>query len=197
MSAQDPRAAALDSIDVSRPDLFRDDTWHPWFARLREESPVHFLGDSANGAFWSVTSHALIKEVDMSHDVFSSETKGIAIVDPQPVADGQIQGQSFITLDEPRHAPQRQAVAPSVAPRNLAELEPLIRERAADILDNLPVGETFNWVAAGLDRTDGTYARDALRLPLRRSPQAHLLVGSDNECPGSHGRRLDRHEPSL
>ena len=146
MSAQDPRAAALDSIDVSRPELFRDDTWHAWFARLREESPVHFLGDSANGAFWSVTNHALIKEVDMSHDVFSSETKGIAIVDPQPVADGQIQGQSFITLDEPRHAPQRQAVAPSVAPRNLAELEPLIRERAADILDNLPIGETFNWV---------------------------------------------------
>jgi cytochrome P450 len=25
-------------------------------------------------------------------------------------------------------------------------LEPLIRERVVDILDNLPVGETFNWV---------------------------------------------------
>ena len=113
MSAHDPRTAPLATIDVSRPELFRDDTWQPWFARLREESPVHFLGDSTNGAFWSVTSHALIKEVDMSHEVFSSETKGIAIVDPVPVADGQIQGQSFITLDEPRHAPQRQAVAPS------------------------------------------------------------------------------------
>ena len=42
--------------------------------------------------------------------------------------------------------PQRMAVAPTVAPKNLAELEPLIRERAADILDNLPIGETFNWV---------------------------------------------------
>ena len=57
-----------------------------------------------------------------------------------------MQGESFIGLDRPRHSPQRQAVAPAVAPKNLAELEPLIRERAIDILENLPVGETFNWV---------------------------------------------------
>ncbi|MGB0998228.1 MAG: cytochrome P450, partial [Pseudomonadales bacterium] len=40
----------------------------------------------------------------------------------------------------------RRAVAPTVAPSNLGELEPIIRESAADILDNLPVGKTFNWV---------------------------------------------------
>ncbi|MEM7078612.1 MAG: cytochrome P450 [Pseudomonadota bacterium] len=136
----------LEEIDVSRPDLFASDTWAPWFARLRREAPVHSIKDSANGPFWSVTSHALIKEVDTNHEVFSSERGGIAIVDPAVAPEGQIQGQSFITLDEPRHTPQRQAVAPSVAPKNLAELEPLIRSRAADILDNLPIGETFNWV---------------------------------------------------
>ena len=37
-------------------------------------------------------------------------------------------------------------MAPTVAPKNLAELEPLIRERVIDILEHLPVGETFNWV---------------------------------------------------
>ena len=140
------RATPLEAIDVSRPELFRDDSWRPWFARLRAEAPVHYLADSANGAFWSVCSHEHIKQVDMNHQVFSSEEKGIAIVDPYAAEEGQIQGQSFITLDEPRHTPQRQAVAPSVAPRNLLELEPLIRERAIDILENLPVGETFNWV---------------------------------------------------
>ena len=49
-------------------------------------------------------------------------------------------------MDEPEHGRQRRAVAPVVAPKNLAELEPLIRERVIDILENLPVGETFNWV---------------------------------------------------
>ena len=49
-------------------------------------------------------------------------------------------------MDEPQHRPQRMALAPTVAPKNLAKREPLIRERAIDILDNLPVGETFNCV---------------------------------------------------
>ncbi|MFK7916063.1 MAG: cytochrome P450 [Pseudomonadales bacterium] len=144
----DPQATPLDAIDVSRPNLFRDDAWQPWFARLRAEAPVHFIKDSANGPFWSVTNHALIKEVDTNHQVFSSEAKGISIVEPYPTEDGQIQGKNFIAMDEPEHVKQRSAVAPTVAPRNLAELEPLIRERAIDILENLPVGETFNWVQA-------------------------------------------------
>ena len=139
---------ALESIDVSRPELFRTDSWQPWFARLRREAPVHYLADSVNGPFWSVSSHALIKEVDSNNRVFSSAAQmgGIAIVDPPPAKPGEIQGESFITMDEPAHMPQRMAVAPTVAPKNLAELEPLIRERVIDILEHLPVGETFNWV---------------------------------------------------
>jgi len=137
----------LDEVDVSQAHLYGDDTWRPWFARLRDEAPIHHVKDSVNGPFWSVTSHALIKEVDTNHEVFSSEAGGIAIVDPL-VREGQedLQINSFITMDEPNHAKQRQTVSPSVAPKNLAEFEPLIRERVIDIVDNLPVGETFNWV---------------------------------------------------
>jgi len=139
-------ATPLEQIDVSRPELFQNDTWQPWFARLRKEAPVHFLEDSVNGPFWSVTNHRFIKDVDSNNEVFSSEAGGIAIVDPYVAEEGQLQGKSFIQMDEPQHAPQRQAVAPTVAPTNLAGLEPIIRERAIDILENLPVGETFNWV---------------------------------------------------
>ena len=144
----DVAGVPLEAIDVSRPELFRNDTWQPWFARLRREAPVHYIADSVNGPFWSVCSHSLIKEVDSNNAVFSSSSQlgGIAIADPPEAQEGQIQGQSFITMDEPEHMPQRMAVAPTVAPKNLAELEPLIRERAIDILENLPVGETFNWV---------------------------------------------------
>jgi len=139
-------AVPLEEIDVSRPELFKNDTWRPWFARLRRDAPVHYLSDSDNGPFWSVTSHSLIKEVDTNHQVFSSEAGGIAIVDLDVINTEELQGESFIQLDQPRHGPQRQAVAPAVAPKNLVELEPIIRERAIDILENLPVGETFNWV---------------------------------------------------
>jgi cytochrome P450 len=147
MQAVDVNSVPLDEIDVSRPELFHQDTWQPWFARLRKEAPVHYRADSVNGPFWSVSTHDLIKEVDSNNTVFSSSSEfgGIAIADP-PVVEGQIQGQSFITMDEPEHMPQRMAVTPTVAPKNLAQLEPLIRERAIDILENLPVGKTFNWV---------------------------------------------------
>ncbi len=145
--AIDVSQVPLDEIDVSQPHLFKNDTWRPLFARLRAEAPVHYLADSENGPFWSVTTHEMTKAVDANHKVFSSEEGGIAIVDPMPLDGEQLmRDPSFISMDEPKHARQRNAVSPAVAPKNLAELEPLIRERAADILDNLPVGETFNWV---------------------------------------------------
>ena len=49
-------------------------------------------------------------------------------------------------MDPPLHNVQRAAVKGVVAPRDLADLEGLIRQRVADILDRLPAGETFNWV---------------------------------------------------
>ena len=84
IEAIDVNGVPLDEVDVSRPELFKNDTWRPWFARLREEAPVHYLADSLNGPFWSVTSHQLIKEVDTTNTVFSSSSDfgGIAIVDP-------------------------------------------------------------------------------------------------------------------
>ncbi len=139
----DVTSQALEDIDPSLPERFRDDVWHEWFARLRKEDPVHYCKDSVNGAYWSVTNHADIKAVDTNHEVFSSEAGGIAIVDP---LEGEQGIENFIAMDPPRHDEQRRTVTPSVAPTNLATMEPLIRERVIDILENLPVGETFNWV---------------------------------------------------
>ena len=139
----DVATQALEDIDVSLPGRFREDDWHDWFARLRKEDPVHYCRDSVNGAYWSVTKHADIKAVDTNHEIFSSEAGGVAIVDPRE-EDKAVE--NFIAMDPPRHDEQRKTVTPSVAPTNLATMEPLIRERVIDILDNLPVGETFNWV---------------------------------------------------
>ena len=53
---------------------------------------------------------------------------------------------SFISMDPPKHDEQRKIVAPIVAPMNLANLSATIRERVGRILDDLPRGETFDWV---------------------------------------------------
>src|SRR5260370_16407428 len=52
----------------------------------------------------------------------------------------------FLQMDPPGHTAQRRTVAPIVAPSNLANFEPLIRKRTADVLDALPRNETFDWV---------------------------------------------------
>ncbi len=130
--------------DVSDPALYRDDRWREPFARLRRDDPVHFHADSPYGPYWSVTRHADIMKVELDHGTYSSasERGGIQIAD-------QPKGQelpNFIRMDPPRHTAQRKTVAPIVAPSNLANMEGLIRERTAAVLDALPRGETFDWV---------------------------------------------------
>ena len=143
-SAEDAWSMPLEQIDVSRAELYASDTWGPYFARLRREDPVHYCPESSTGPYWSVTKFHDIKHVDTHHDVYSSELGGISIAEQD--AEPEVRLDNFISMDPPKHDVQRKTVAPSVAPANLAKLEPLIRERVIDILDNLPVGETFNWV---------------------------------------------------
>jgi len=134
----------LEQINPADPELFRTDTMWPYFERLRKEDPVHYTADSGwddVGAYWSVTKYNDIMAVDTNHEVFSSEP---AIVLPDPAADFTLP--MFIAMDQPKHDIQRKTVSPIVAGPNLARLEPIIRERAAKILDELPIGEEFNWV---------------------------------------------------
>jgi cytochrome P450 len=138
----DPHSIPLEKIDVSDSELFETDTLWGYFERLRKEDPVHYCAESDFGPYWSVTKFDDIVEVEKNPEVFSS-LGSITVGDPDPSFPI---GAGFITMDPPKHGPNRKTVQPAVAPRNLALLEPLIRERAIEILDGLPVGETFDWV---------------------------------------------------
>jgi cytochrome P450 len=140
------RAASipLARIDVSDPRLYAEDAWRPYFERLRAEDPVHYLEDSPYGPFWSITRFDDCREIDADHETYSAEPV-VTIGDPLPSA--RPPPDMFIQMDPPRHEQRRNTVQPAVAPRNLAKLESLIRSRAADILDALPLGETFDWVS--------------------------------------------------
>ena len=140
-SSSDPASIPLDEIDVSDPLLFEEDTWHGYFERLRSEAPIHFVDSKDFGPFWSVTKFHDIQYVDTHHDIFSSEPTILLGDQPEDFA-----FVNFIQMDPPQHDVQRKTVQGAVAPSNLAELEPIIRERVCTILDGLPVGETFNWV---------------------------------------------------
>ena len=141
LSLQDANTLPLEAIDVSDAVLYQQDTWRPYFARLRAEDPVHWSENALFGGFWSVTRFKDITAVDGNHEAFSSEP-AITIGD----YGDDLPVRQFIAMDPPIHDVQRAAVQGVVAPRNLSDLEGLIRQRVADILDGLPIGETFNWV---------------------------------------------------
>jgi cytochrome P450 len=138
----DPYSIPLDGkFNVAQPKLFQADAHWPYFERLRKEAPVHLCEESEYGPYWSVTKYKEIMQVDTSHDIFSSEG-GIVIADQ----DDEFTMPMFIAMDPPKHDEQRKVVSPVVAPVNLQKLENTIRERAAGLLDELPLGEEINWV---------------------------------------------------
>ena len=136
-------ALPLDQLNPGDPSLFRTDAHWPILERLRKEDPVHYTAESEFGPYWSITKYNDIMAVDTNHQVFSSEggitiaSQGSEEIGPLPM---------FIAMDPPKHDVQRKTVSPAVSPHNLQIHEPLIRERAAKILDGLPIGEEFDWV---------------------------------------------------
>jgi cytochrome P450 len=134
----------LEQLNPGDPARFRDDSFWPVFERLRQEDPVHYTPHSEWGPYWSITKFDDIVAVDSNHQAFSSDAfrGGITIRDPKP----DFILPNFIAMDPPKHDVQRKTVSPVVSPANLMLLEPVIRERAGRLLDELPIGEEFNWV---------------------------------------------------
>ena len=131
----------LDKIDMADPRLFQADVIFPYFSRLRQEAPVHYQAENEFGPYWSVTRYQDIMAVDTDHEAFSSEP-AITIADPEE----DFTVPMFIAMDPPKHDAQRKTVSPIVAGPNLSQLAPIIRERAGEILDELPVGVDIDWV---------------------------------------------------
>src|SRR5579863_5200465 len=157
----DAYSLPLEKLNPGNADRFRADTLWPVFERLRAEDPVHFTPESEFGPYWSITRWDDIMAVDTDHEAFTS-TEGIALgtlaqqaemekIMPGRSREMQLEAArrgegSFIGLDEPHHAPKRKAVSPTLAPANIANMSSVVRERAGQILDGLPIGVPFDWV---------------------------------------------------
>ncbi len=144
---KDPYSVPIEDINMIDGRLFQQDIHWEHFRRLRAEDPVHLNELPGFGRYWSITKFEDIMFVDKNHELFSSAS-GITIgprVDAPPDPT-QLSFSNFIAMDPPKHDLQRATVSGVVAPPNLAKMEAVIRERLCKILDELPVGETFNWV---------------------------------------------------
>ena len=146
----DPQEVDLDAINPANNDWFGKNLDLEIFKRLRQESPVHYTEESQAGPYWSITKYDDVKAVDMDHKRFSSDIMnggirlgGQRMVEPP---DEIFHLPMFIMQDQPKHTEQRKVVAPMFTASHLANFEELIRNRTQKVLDELPDGESFNWV---------------------------------------------------
>ena len=151
--------------DVSRSDIFVNDTWGPIFAAMREQAPINKVTGTPYGDYWNITSHKAVLHVESLPEQFSSswERGGITIGDPpadvtpEELAERQLP--MFIAMDRPQHTGQRRTVAPAFTPAEIVRMEKEIRQRTAHLLDTLPIGEQFDWVdKVSIELTTGMLA---------------------------------------
>ena len=134
----------INPFEVSANALYTEDTWREPFARLRADAPISWRPESPFGAYWSVVTHALVQEVELRHDVFSSrwDLGNITIAEA-------VNGEgfpNFIAQDPPIHTAQRRVIAPAFSPSQIIKLEALVRARTEKLFAELPRGEEFDWV---------------------------------------------------
>ncbi|EGD60560.1 cytochrome P450 [Novosphingobium nitrogenifigens DSM 19370] len=151
--------------DVSRSDIYVNDTWGPIFAQMRAQAPVNKVVGTPYGDYWNVTTHKSVLHVESLPELFSSSWKygGITIGDPpatiSPEELAERQLPMFIAMDRPEHTGQRRTVAPAFTPAEMVRMEAEIRMRTRQVLDAVPRGERFDWVdKVSIELTTGMLA---------------------------------------
>jgi len=138
----------IEKVNPLNAHLFLEDRWQEHFARLRAEDPVHFNELETSGRYWSITKYDDVRAVDGDWETYSSAS-GITLGLSVEKMRGEVLPQQltpFIAMDPPTHTEQRKTVRSVSAPSNLRNIEPMIRERTAALLDSLPEDEAFDWV---------------------------------------------------
>ena len=158
--------AAPHDWDVSKPEIYAEDRWQPIFKQMRERSPINKITGSDFNDYWNVTTLKAIQHVEALPDIFSSsfEHGGITLVSDDDLLesipeDQRIVMPMFIAMDRPKHTEERRVVAPAFTPAEMTRMSEEIRRRTGEVLDSLPVGETFDWVdLVSIELTTGMLA---------------------------------------
>ena len=128
--------------------LWDPDAWtngHPLelYKRMREESPVMWLpGERRMSGFWSVTRYEDIKEVELAHNVFSSQRGGInlAVLDrknwrPEKLVPAALN--CLISLNEPLHRELRMQQSEFFFPAYIETIRERVGLKIDELLDEM------------------------------------------------------------
>ena len=126
------------TFPLHSPDFFIGDPY-PAYKELRASAPVCWNDVTK---FWALLKYEDIRHVSTNPNTFSS-TKGITI--PDPVMPNPVQEGNLIFTDPPRHRQMRKLINTGFTRRQVAILEPKVREIVYGILDDVTSGSTHEF----------------------------------------------------
>jgi cytochrome P450 len=110
-----------------------------WWARAHRDAPVFLWPETG---MWAVTAHRDVLTVLKDTETFSS-TAALNVQPPPAAAQGVLpQGYpwkhpALVSLDSPEHTRVRKQVSKAFTPRRVAQLEPVVRAAANDLVDKV------------------------------------------------------------
>jgi cytochrome P450 len=134
----------MEPVDLSNPRSFANGFPHDFFTWLRRNEPVWWHEPTpytpSEVGFWVVSRYDDVVTVFKDPETYSSELGGTQIYD------GKGMGYQLNQTDDPKHRRLRALVNKGFTPRMIGRLEGELRERTRRLLDDVPPGETFNFV---------------------------------------------------
>jgi cytochrome P450 len=127
-------------LDPAKPGFFLRPDYYEVLARLRAEAPLHPLAPGVR----LVSRYHDIREVSLDPSRFCS-SRGVLANDP--IREGRPIEGSILHMDPPEHSALRRVLNREFATRTVARLEGPVRDLARELLDAVPVGEPFDYVA--------------------------------------------------
>jgi cytochrome P450 len=131
-------------FDLTDPECFSRQDFHPVFKRLRAEDPIHWTQGRLKRGFWSITRYEDALTAYRDPLTFSSQRYSVGLPSNQeaeqmltPEMRGC--GQMLIGTDPPRHNTMRKRFNDAFLPRSVAQLESSGRVIVGDIIDAVAV----------------------------------------------------------
>jgi cytochrome P450 len=143
---------AIQSVDLSSGDSFRDGFPHEFFRHLRDNVPVfwHEPTDHTPDAegFWVISRYADVAAIVRDPKTFSSDRGGERPYGGTSLKDERSSGHMLNQTDDPHHRRLRELVQKGFTTKTIAALEQELRERTRVLIDAATQTPTFDFVSA-------------------------------------------------
>jgi cytochrome P450 len=133
-------------FDLTAPETYRGDVPRDVFKYLRNEEPIYWHEDPAQGVgFWAVTKHRDLDYISKHPELFSSAEKTCMLheSDEEMLPLMRLQ---LINMDPPDHLKYRRLVRNAFTPKVVDSYETRFREIAREILDRAVEGGECEFV---------------------------------------------------